>query len=175
MMPLETVFLDRDGTINEKPADGEYVLSPDQLQLLPGVAVAIRRLNDRGIRVVVVTNQRCVAKGLVSEVELSSIHRRLEAMLAAEGARLDGIYACPHEEGACECRKPRPGLFHAAQRADPRIDFARSVMIGDALSDLEAATAAGIRCVLLSPSDAALRSDHARDLPTAVAQLTQGH
>lgn len=154
---IDTVFLDRDGTINEKPREGEYVLVPGQLRLIPGAADAIRAVNEAGIRVVVLTNQRCVAKGLVSESQLDSIHRRLESLLADAGAHIDAIHVCPHEEGECECRKPRPGLFHEAKRADPGIDLARSVMIGDSESDCEAAAAAGVSCILLGSPDGATK------------------
>lgn len=148
------------------------MLSPDQLRLLPSVSKAIRNLNESGIRVVVVTNQRCVAKRLVSLDGISLVHRRLEALLAEEGAHIDAVYVCPHEEGECDCRKPRPGLFHAAKRDHPSIDLARSVMIGDSRSDLEAATAAGISCILLGPAaDSTDGSQRARDLLDAVSSL----
>lgn len=171
MSDVNTVFLDRDGTINEKAPDGEYVLSPDQLRLLPGVSKAIRSLNDSGIRVVVLTNQRCVAKRLISLGGLGSIHRRLEALLAEEGAHVDAVYVCPHEEGECECRKPRPGLFHIAKRDHPDIDLSRSVMIGDSLSDVAAATAVGVGCIFLGPAASAEGCECARDLPDAVTSL----
>lgn len=168
---IDTVFLDRDGTINEKPREGEYVLVPGQLRLIPGAADAIRAVNEAGIRVVVLTNQRCVAKGLVSEAQLDSIHRRLESLLADSGAHIDAIHVCPHEEGECECRKPRPGLFHEAKRADPGIDLARSVMIGDSGSDCEAAAAAGVRCIHVCHDVSSPERECARDLPAAVALL----
>lgn len=171
MTDIDTVFLDRDGTINEKPPDGEYVLGPDDLRLLPGAADAIRTLNDTGIRVVVLTNQRCVAKGLVSVDQLDSVHRTLETLLAEAGAHIDALYVCPHEEGACDCRKPRPGLFYAAKSADPGIDLSRSVMIGDSVSDAQAAAAAGVRCILLGQRDDLPNTDSPSDLVGAVESL----
>lgn len=167
---IDTVFLDRDGTINEKPPDGEYVLSPDQLKLLPSAAAAIRKLNAGGVKVIVLTNQRCVARGLLSMDALESIHHRLRDLLAEYGARIDAFFVCPHEEGTCECRKPRPGLFHEAIRADPSIDLSRSVMIGDSWTDFEAASAAGVPCILLA-TPVSGQDPQARDLADAVSSL----
>ncbi|MFF4601525.1 D-glycero-alpha-D-manno-heptose-1,7-bisphosphate 7-phosphatase [Streptomyces sp. NPDC001339] len=145
-----TFFLDRDGTLNRKPRPGEYVTDPGELILLPGAAAAVRRLNDHGRRVVLVTNQRGVARGIMSGADLAAVHRRLVDLLRDHGAHLDGYYVCPHEEGACGCRKPRPGLLQAAARDFGGIDPADSVMIGDTESDVLAGKAAGCATVLLS-------------------------
>jgi len=147
------VFLDRDGTIIE---DVDYLTRPDQLRLIPGAAAAIRQFNERNIPVVVVTNQSAVARGMLSEAGLAEIHERLRSMLAAEGARLDAIYYCPHHpDGSqaayrrtCECRKPKAGMLLQAAR-DLNIDLTASIMIGDGLRDLEAGAAAGCRTLIL--------------------------
>ena len=137
------VFLDRDGTINEEV---DYLRSPDQLRLIPGSAEGIAALNRAGFKVVVVTNQSGLARGLFTEADLERVHARLREMLAAKGAHLDGIYSCPHHpEGTvpefsreCRCRKPAPGLFEDAC-LQLGLDPARSFWVGDRRRDLEAA------------------------------------
>jgi D-glycero-D-manno-heptose 1,7-bisphosphate phosphatase len=141
-----TVFLDRDGTLNVKAPEGEYVNVPDQLSMLPGAAAAVAELNRAGLRTVLVTNQRGVARGLT---DVAAVHAKLAAELAAQGAHLDAIFFCPHERGECDCRKPGIGMFVQAREADPGIDFARSVMVGDARSDMEAGRAAGMLTVAI--------------------------
>ena len=93
-MTPRLVLLDRDGTLNRKAPEGAYVTEPDSLQMLPGAGEAVRRLNDAGISVAVVTNQRCVALGLVTEEMLERIHARLQDDLAIAGAHIDAIYHC---------------------------------------------------------------------------------
>jgi D-glycero-D-manno-heptose 1,7-bisphosphate phosphatase len=144
---FSTVFVDRDGVLNRKAR--KYVLSPAQLQLLPGSASAVKLLNRAGKRVYVVTNQRCVALGLLSADALEQIHASLREQLAVEDARLDGIYACPHDAGTCDCRKPQPGLLLQARREHPEIDFGRSVLVGDSVIDICAGQAAGCRTILV--------------------------
>jgi len=138
-------FLDRDGTLNRKPPDDQYVTRWEQLQFLPGVAEAIASLNRAGFLVIVVSNQRCVAKGLVSAADLERIHRQMCSELATKGARIDRVYYCPHEEyPGCSCRKPAPGMLFAAGRAH-KIDLAASWMIGDSEVDMQAGRSAGCR------------------------------
>lgn len=141
------VFLDRDGVIVN---DVNHLSRVEQLTLLPGVARTIRELNDLHIPVVIVTNQSVVARGIVSEPTLHAIHEELLAMLRREGARVDGVYYCPHHpdlgeppyRGACTCRKPNPGLLlKAATEMSIALDL--SFMIGDSLHDLEAGRRAG--------------------------------
>lgn len=146
---IQTVFLDRDGVINQKAPEGEYIRRAEDLKLLPGAAAAIARLNRAGMRVVVVTNQRGVALGLYSKEDVLAIEATLEKMLASEGARLDGFYFCPHEEETCNCRKPLPGLFEQAQIDSPEIDPASSMMIGDSLSDIEFGRNLGMRTIFI--------------------------
>jgi D-glycero-D-manno-heptose 1,7-bisphosphate phosphatase len=165
------VLLDRDGTLNRKAPEGDYVTSVAQLALLPGAAAAVRRLNDAGIPVAVVTNQRGVALGRLSEAELDAVHAALRARLDVAGARLDGIYHCPHHAGACRCRKPEPGLLERAGR-DLGVPLTAAAMIGDADSDVEAGRRAGALTVQLvdgaRPSEADLT---APDLAGAVDLL----
>ena len=161
------VFLDRDGTINVKAPAGSYIQSPDQLELLAGASGAIRALNDAGRLVVVVTNQRGIALGRMTEDDLAAVHAKLARRLAAQaGAHLDAILHCPHDIGRCRCRKPAPGLIDAACRRLPQIDLGRSVLIGDSAADVGAGRRAGVATIRLG-KDAA-------DLSDAVDRLLSG-
>jgi D-glycero-D-manno-heptose 1,7-bisphosphate phosphatase len=138
-------FLDRDGVINQKLPGVGYVTRWEELHFLPDVAKAIALLNRAGFRVIVVSNQRCVAKGLVTPAAIEAIHQRMIEELAAKGAIVDGIYYCPHEKyPPCSCRKPAPGMLLAAAHA-LEIDLAASWMIGDSQIDVEAGRNAGSR------------------------------
>ena len=135
---FKAVFLDRDGVINRKAPEGEYVTRWDALVFLPGVVEAIILLRQAGFRVIVVSNQRCVAKGLLTVQELESIHRRMCETFAAEGATIDAVYYCPHDtQPPCACRKPAPGLLLEAASAH-QLDLESSWMVGDTASDMEA-------------------------------------
>lgn len=148
------VFLDRDGTLT---SEGEWVTESAELELLPFAAEAIAKLSRAGFAVVLATNQSAVARGLIREEELAEIHAHLERELARGGARLDGVYSCPHHptEGSapyrrdCECRKPKPGMLLAAAR-DLGLDLARSWVVGDAERDLAAGAAVGAKGVLVA-------------------------
>lgn len=171
------VFLDRDGVINRKAPEGVYITSRDQMHLLPGVPRAIRSLNRATFLVIVVSNQRCVAKGLLTVRDLESMHERMRDALAAEGATIDAIYYCPHEyEPPCTCRKPAPGmLLKAAQ--DYQIDLASSWMIGDSPIDVEAGRNAGCKTawILNGEETTACADVVVRSLADAVEQILQTH
>lgn len=141
------VFLDRDGVLNVAASAGEYIQHPQDLLLLPGVGEALRRLGQAGYHLIVVTNQRGVALGRMSEGDLEQVHGELRRQLEAGGARLDLILACPHgmDEG-CACRKPRPGMLIEGARL-LGLDLSASWMVGDNHSDMQAGRAAGVRCV----------------------------
>jgi len=141
------VYLDRDGTLNFDPG---YLNQPDQLQLLPGVGQAVARLNRAGFKTVVLSNQSGLARGLITTEQLDAIHRRLRELLAADGARLDGIFICPHHpEDACSCRKPSPGLvLRARQELGLAPDHA--IVIGDKASDVGLARNIGATAVFVS-------------------------
>jgi len=134
---LRTVFLDRDGVINDKMPEGSYVTSWAEFHLLPDVAESIARLNRAGLRVVVVSNQRGISLGLYTAADVLDLHSALQELLAKQGAHVDGFYFCPHGKGQCNCRKPLPGLFEQAVAEFPDIAAATSVMIGDSKSDVE--------------------------------------
>ncbi len=171
--PRPAVFLDRDGVLTR---EDEWVLAAAQVELLPGAARAVARLNAAGLPVIVVTNQSALARGWLDERGLRAIHARLGELLAAEGARLDAIYHCPHHpsegEGAlrtaCACRKPAPGMLLRAAR-EHGLDLARSWMIGDALRDLEAAWTAGARAALVLTGKGAGEVERAVRRPDLVA------
>lgn len=152
-MGRRAIFLDRDGTVSEEVG---YVNHMGRFRLLPQAADAIRKINDSDFLAVLVTNQAGVARGYFKEQLVRRVHARLEEMLAEDGARLDGIYYCPHHPMAgeapyrrdCDCRKPRPGMIEAA-RQDLEIDVSRSFMVGDKHSDIVFAHSVGMRGVLV--------------------------
>jgi D-glycero-D-manno-heptose 1,7-bisphosphate phosphatase len=149
----KAVFLDRDGVIIRKPSEGQYVTRWEEMNVLPGVVEAIGLLNRSKFRVVVVSNQRCVAKGLITAHELDSMHRRMCEQLATGGATIDGVYYCPHEKWpACSCRKPAPGMLLEAAR-EYQLNLAASWMIGDSEVDIEAGRNAGCKTARLLESD----------------------
>lgn len=169
-----TVFLDRDGTLNVKAPQGAYVTDPAELVLLPGAGAAVRRLNDGGVRVVLVTNQRGLARGVLTPAGYAAVAARLRAELAGHGARLDAEYVCPHE-GGCDCRKPRPGLLLRAVAEHPGIRLAGAVLVGDAESDVRAGIAAGTRTVRLAAAGTPTAADLlCPDLAAAVDRLLAG-
>jgi len=146
---MKTVFLDRDGVINDKMPEGRYVTSWAEFHLLPGVAEAIAKLNQAGLRVVVVSNQRGISLGLYTAADVLSIHSALQNLLSSHGAHVDGFYFCPHGRGECNCRKPLPGLFEQAVAEFPEITAATSVMIGDSKSDMEFGRRLGMTVVFI--------------------------
>lgn len=146
---LRTIFLDRDGVLNEKMPEGSYVRAWSDFRVLLGVPEAVARLNRAGIRVIVVSNQRGIALGLYSEAEVAAIHANLQDVLKARGAHVDAFYICPHDKQHCNCRKPLPGMFEQAQRDFPDIKASTGAMIGDSLSDIEFGTRLGMRTVFI--------------------------
>ncbi|MCP9439458.1 MAG: lipopolysaccharide heptosyltransferase II [Nitrospira sp.] len=142
-----TVFLDRDGTLNPDPG---YIRSPDQFELFPGVAKALAKLKQVGARLIVVTNQSGVARGLLSLRDLEAIHEKLAHLLGEAGVSLDAVYVCPHHpDDGCHCRKPKTGLIDRAV-CDHAIDLSRSYLIGDQVRDMELAKRVGARSVLVT-------------------------
>lgn len=145
-------FLDRDGTIIE---DTGFVRDPEGVRLIRGAADAIRRLNDAGWAVIVVTNQSGLARGLLTRKDYDAVAATLDALLAQHGARIDATYVCPHHPditGPCDCRKP--GLRHYLAAAEQfGIDFTQSLFVGDRLRDLEPAKALGGHGILVLTGD----------------------
>ncbi len=140
------LLLDRDGVINE---ECEYLHDPDDLIVIPGVAEAIAHFNRAQVPVVVVTNQAGIGRGMYGVDAYQRVNRAIADILAAADGHIDAWYFCPHLPAAdCACRKPRPGMLHAAAR-DLGLDLHRSVLVGDKASDLEAARAVGAATVLV--------------------------
>ena len=152
------VFLDRDGVINRKPPEGEYITQWSEVELLPGAVEAIAKLNRAGKKVIVATNQRGIALGLMSEADLYAIHDQLRGALAADGAKLDAIYFCPHDKDTCDCRKPFTGMIEAAFRDFAGATPENSIFIGDSLSDIKCGKRAGMATILIE-GDVARRKD----------------
>jgi D-glycero-D-manno-heptose 1,7-bisphosphate phosphatase len=146
---IRTVFLDRDGVINEKAPEGEYICSPAGIHVLPGVPESIARLNRARLRTVVVTNQRGIAKGLCTADDVAAIHLVIQELLGTHGARLDAFLFCPHDKDECRCRKPLPGMFEQAVKTFPGVRADESVMIGDSLVDIEFGRGLGLPVMLI--------------------------
>lgn len=140
-----TVFLDRDGTVNEKAPKACYIENEEQFIWLEGAKEAIKILKSYNYRIIVITNQPGIARGKLSEEGLLRIHKKMEADLAEAGTSIDRIYYCPHnwDEG-CECRKPKPGMLYQAQK-DYSLDLTKCILIGDDDRDIEAGCMAGCR------------------------------
>ena len=144
---MSTIFLDRDGVINENRSD--YVKSWSEFRFLPDVPEAIAQLTQAGHRIIVCTNQAGIARGTLSVEAVEDIHRRMCAELDGQGGHIDHVYYCPHgKDERCRCRKPSPGLLLQA-RDELGVDLHDAVFIGDSMTDVRAGLAAGIRSVLV--------------------------
>jgi D-glycero-D-manno-heptose 1,7-bisphosphate phosphatase len=141
------IFLDRDGVIIENRPD--YVRSWQDVFIYPQALSALARISSSPYKIILVTNQSAIGRGIISFQTGAEINDRLVNEIRAAGGRIDGVFMCPHApEDGCDCRKPRPGLFYQAAQA-LSLDLKNSVMIGDALTDLLAASSAGIQRVIL--------------------------
>lgn len=159
--PQKCVFLDRDGTLNKLVG---FLRDIDELELLPGAAEAVRKINESGYLAILATNQPVIARGEVTFDQLREIHNKLETLLGQEGAYLDAIYYCPHHphkgyEGEipelkldCDCRKPKPGMLLQAAK-DYHIDLSASYMVGDGEFDVQCGINAGCKSVMITQDD----------------------
>lgn len=170
------VFLDRDGVLNE---DKKYASDPKIAMLLPGVAGAIKRLNDAGMTVIVVSNQSGVARGYHTEDDVQKFNSSLASQLRVEGARVDAWYYCPHlPEGSvsefailCDCRKPKTGMLTKAAR-EHDIDLSKSYMVGDKERDIVAGATVGAKTILVGSEESNHSPVHrAKDLAEAAEQI----
>ncbi|MBT3362716.1 MAG: D-glycero-beta-D-manno-heptose 1,7-bisphosphate 7-phosphatase [Chloroflexi bacterium] len=160
----KAVFLDRDGTMAE---DVNYCSRPEDFELFPSTAQAIKLFSDMGFKVIVVTNQSGIARGYFTQDTLTEIHSKMTRELAKEGVRLDAIYYCPHHpDDNCECRKPKPKLILQAAK-DFDLDLARSYMVGDFQSDIALGKAAGCKTMLIAKEKSEVHKDWA-DQPDAI-------
>jgi histidinol-phosphate phosphatase family protein len=144
---VTTIFLDRDGVINENRSD--YVKSWSEFLFLPGSLEAIAKLTQAGHRLIVCTNQAGIAKGTISQKTIEEIHRRMLAEVARAGGYIEKVYYCPHaKDEQCGCRKPQPGLLLRA-RDELGLDMNKAIFIGDSITDIRAGLAAGVSCILV--------------------------
>lgn len=175
-MKEPAIFLDRDGTLIEEVG---YPTRPEQIRILAGVGGALRRLADAGYRLIVVTNQSAIARGLLTEDDLNRFHQALDEQLELLGARVDAYYACPHHPDPteatrpelvveCDCRKPKPGLLLQAAE-DLGLDLAISWMVGDTWRDIGAGQAAGVRTIKL-PALPGQEAERPADVQTPTAE-----
>jgi D-glycero-D-manno-heptose 1,7-bisphosphate phosphatase len=178
----DAVFLDRDGTVME---DAHYIRSPDQVRLLPGAAAAVRRINEAGIPVIVVTNQSGIARGIFSVKDYEAVRTQFESLLRQEGAHIDASYYCPHlpeNPPVCNCRKPGTQMFEQAI-ADFTLNPAEVAYIGDRWRDVAASKTLGGRGIMIESPETRDEDRHrsrqdrietARDLSEAVSLLFDG-
>jgi D-glycero-D-manno-heptose 1,7-bisphosphate phosphatase len=144
---VSTIFIDRDGVINENRSD--YVKNWDEFRFLAGSREAIAALSKAGHRIVVCTNQAGVAQGLISTDMMEDIHRRMLAAIEEVGGVIEKVYTCTHSKNAdCDCRKPRPGMLLRASR-ELDLDMSDAIFIGDSITDMQAGSAAGVRTMLV--------------------------
>ncbi len=151
------IFIDRDGVINANRPD--HVKRWEEFIFLPGALDALRALAGQPAPVIVITNQAIIGRGVTPAAIVDDIHVRMRTAVAAAGGRIDGVYLCPHRpEDGCDCRKPRPGLLLRAAR-EHGLDLTRSFFIGDALSDAQAAMAAGVTPIFVTSRRGAERQE----------------
>lgn len=146
---MKTVFLDRDGVINRNPPNMGYVRRWSEFSFIPNSRKAIRELTQNGYRIVVVTNQAGIGRGLFSEEDLKDIHSRMVSKITETGGRIDAVYYCPHHPKAgCECRKPKPGMLIRAVR-EHNIELSSAYLIGDSTTDIQAGRCVGTKALLV--------------------------
>ncbi len=150
LRPKKVVFLDRDGVVNRKPEGADYVKNWGEFDFIPGVVESIKLLKEHGFKIIIITNQPGIARGVMTKEALDEIHRRMQAEV---NNGIDAIYACIHGwDDGCECRKPKPGLLLDASD-DFRIDLTKSYFVGDDKRDMIAGNAAGCRTILVGPEN----------------------
>lgn len=173
MHQQKLVVLDRDGVINEDRAD--YVKSIEEWVTVPGSAEAIAKLNREGWKVVVMTNQSGIGKGIYTHQTLKNIHDHMESLLASYDAHIEKIYYCPHhpDEG-CLCRKPLPGMLHQIA-ADFSINEKETYVVGDAIRDIEAALSAGFKAILVETGKGKQTYQQHQENLTGVKKIGRAH
>ena len=138
MHKFDTLFLDRDGVINKK-LEGRYVCNFSEFEFIPGALKAISQLSNMFNRIIIVTNQQGISKGIMSEIDLNTLHAQMQERIEELGGKINEIYYCPHlEEFDCMCRKPKPGMIRQAIIDFPEISIEDSYLVGDSDSDIEA-------------------------------------
>jgi len=156
------IFMDRDGTVSEEVG---YMYHAGLFRPFPWTAEAIRKINDSGMKAILITNQSGIERGFFPESLVHEVHDVLQADLSRHDARLDAIYFCPHHpDTGCDCRKPRPGMLFRAQK-EFGLNLAHSYFVGDRYLDVDAAHAAGVRSVLVMTGHGKTEHDQFKDLP----------
>jgi histidinol-phosphate phosphatase family protein len=156
------LFLDRDGVINKRLVD-DYVKSWEEFEFLPGVLHALKIFNSFFKRIIIVSNQQGVGKELMSEQSLTEIHQKMTDSIVRSGGHVDKIYYCTElASNKPFCRKPNPGMAHQAKKDFPEIEFSRSIMAGDSLTDMQFGKNLGMKCIFISNEN--IDSDHLYDL-----------
>lgn len=144
------IFLDRDGVTNKRPPKAEYVCRPEDFIWLPGAKEAIKRLNDAGYFIIIISNQAGIARGVMTEEDFNKVQEKMIADLKEIGAHIDAVYFCPHGwNDGCECRKPKPGMLYQAQK-DYSINLTKCVLIGDDERDIMTAHNANMKGILVT-------------------------
>lgn len=150
----KAIFLDRDGTLNPDPG---YISDPKDYSLFPGTADALAKLQKAGYKLILITNQSGISRGLFTEEQLEKVHAKMNSLLAEGNVKLDAIYYCPHHPehpykgiADCNCRKPKPGLILKALK-DHNIDSYKSFMIGDRTSDIKIGIASNVPAICIAP------------------------
>lgn len=167
---MQTIFLDRDGVINRNSAPGDYVKTWKEFHFLPGALTAIARLTQAGFRLLVITNQACISKGIVSSSMMHEIHTRMVQEVDRAGGHLEAVLCCPHLEGAgCGCRKPAPGLLRRAQM-EYRVDLGQAILVGDSVRDVQTGAAAGVPTIMVLSGIGRLADLGGAPLPCWVAE-----
>ena len=146
---IKYVFLDRDGVTNRKLPEGQFVRSWRDFEFLPGAESAIAALNRSGRHIIVISNQRGIALGLYTRADVETLHMKLQERMAEHDAHIDAFYYCPHDRNQCDCRKPKTGLFEQVFRDFPEASAQNSIVIGDSISDIQAARTLGLLAIFI--------------------------
>jgi D-glycero-D-manno-heptose 1,7-bisphosphate phosphatase len=146
---IKYVFLDRDGVTNRKLPEGQFVRCWRDFEFLPGAESAIAALNRSGRHIIVISNQRGIALGLYTCADVETLHMKLQERMAEHDAHIDAFYYCPHDRNQCDCRKPKTGLFEQVFRDFPEASRQNSIVIGDSISDIQAARALGLLAIFI--------------------------
>jgi len=163
-----TLFLDRDGVINRR-LPGDYVKDLEQFAFLDGVLPALAIFQSLFHRIIIVTNQQGIGKGLMTEVQLQALHRYMLRAIRDSGGRIDAVYHCPAlERDTDPCRKPQPGMARQAQADFPSIDFSRSIMVGDSISDMRFGAGLGMINVLVETKAEAMEKLRAGEVTVPI-------
>lgn len=151
-MIKKVIFLDRDGVINKKAAPHEYITRWEDFEFLPGVFKSLKIILDKGYRIIIVTNQRGVSRKKMSIEDVEIIHTKMLDSFKDNEIIIDALYLCPHDEGECDCRKPKIGMIKKALKYF-EIDLDNSFVVGDSKSDIELGINAGIKTIYIGSDE----------------------